>query len=235
MESEEDEDDEIVGKDDWKDANTRPKSYQPAHQPGKTNEVSLADFTHDQTCFASTSFANAAHMASTPFCNGNGRSSLPSIPWSTIRPVNENPALNSDEVECSAAHADASQVGSSFTSPPSKVLSPILEGSQEDSKSTNSSHSSNASSRRGSCSATVFQPIGSEMGTIQEETSICQTHSAPQEVNVDSAVINPFSGEVVDAFLRKITPPLSTYYGFFESGEEMPRIATNTSVCFGKF
>lgn len=238
LENDEDEDDEMMGNNDGTDVNTRLKNYQPSYQHDKTNEVSLADFTHDQTSFASTSFATAARMASTPFCNGIGPSSLPNIPWSTIRPTNENPELHdlpSEEVEYASAHATVGQSGGSFTSTPSKVLSPILEGSHEDSKSTNSSHSSNGSTRRGSCSATVSQQNGLELSKIQEEASFYQTDSELQDTNVGSAVINPFAGDVVDAFLRKITPPLSTYLGFIESSAEMPRIAANASVCFGKF
>lgn len=225
----------MLGRDDGSDANTQPKNYQPTYQHDKTSDVSLADFSHDQTAFASTSFATAARMASTPFCYGIGPSSLPSIPMSTIRPINENPILASDEVEYSSTHAHVGQAGSSFTSPPSKALSPIFEGSHEDSKSTNSSRSSNGSSRRGSCSATASQQNGLELSKIQEETSFRATDAAPQDDNVGCAVINPFSGDVVDCFLRKITPPLCTYYGFFEFSEEMPRIATNASVCFGRY
>lgn len=237
--NDEEEDDEMIGKnDDCNNRNMEAKNYQPSYQNDKTHEVSLADFTHDQTTFAaSSSFATAAHMASTPFCYGIGPSSLPSIPWSTIRPTNENAELNelaSDEVEYPSAHASVVQSGGSFTSTPSKVLSPIFEGSHEDSKSTNSSHSSNGSSRPGSCSVTVSQFNGLELSKIQEETSACQTDTAPQDTTVGSAVINPFAGDVVDSFLRRITPPLSTYEGFIQSSDDMPRIATNASVCFGK-
>ena len=235
LENDEDEDDEMLGGDDGIDANTQPKNYQETYQHDKTSDVSLADFTHDQTTFASTSFATAAHMASTPFCHGIGPSSLPSIPMSTIRPINDNPVLASEEVEYSSTHAHVSQTGGSFTSSPGKALSPIMERSHEDSKSTNSSRSSNASSRRGSCSVTASQQNGLELSKIQEETSFRATDSAPQDDNVGSAVINPFSGDVVDCFLSKITPPLSTYYGFFEFSEEMPRIATNASVYFGRY
>ena len=217
----------MIGNDE-NDANALPKNCHPSFQQDKTHEASLADFTHDQTAFATGSFAAAARMASTPFCYGTGPSSLPSIPWSTIRPTNENTEMNdlaSDDF--SSAHAN---VGS-FTSTPSKVLSPIFEGSHEDSKSTNSSHSSNGSSRRVSCS-TVAQHNGLELSKIQEETSYSQM---PEDTNVGSAVINPFAGDVVDGFVRKITPPLSTYEGFTEFRKDMPRIAANASVCFGRF
>jgi len=80
----------------------------------------------------------------------------------------------------------------------------------------------------------VSQQNGLELSKIQEEASFYQTDSELQDTNVGSAVINPFAGDVVDAFLRKITPPLSTYLGFIESSAEMPRIAANASVCFGK-
>ena len=71
------------------------KDYQPL-QPhdlqDKTGEVFLADFTHDQSIAGS--FAAAARMASTPFCNGIGPMSLPTIPCSTIRSTNEIPEWN---------------------------------------------------------------------------------------------------------------------------------------------
>ncbi|KAJ7352957.1 protein kinase [Desmophyllum pertusum] len=190
------------------------KHYQPLQQQDKTSEVSLADFTHDHT-MASASFATAAHMASTPFCYGSGPMSLPSIPWSTIRPTNENPELNelaSDEGEYSSStRTDVVQAGGSFMSTPSKVLSPIFEGSHEDSKSTNSSHSSNGSTRRVSCSASASQHNGLELSKIQEETSTCQAENhAPQ-----------------------IQPPLSTYEGFIASSRDVPRIAANSSVNLG--
>ncbi|KAL9952708.1 hypothetical protein ACROYT_G040000 [Oculina patagonica] len=211
------------------------KNNQPFHAQDKTSEVSLADFTHDHS-IASGSFATAARMASTPFCHGSGPMSLPSIPWSTIRPTNENAELNglpAEEGEYVPAHTDVAQTGGSFMSTPSKVLSPILEGSHEDSKSTNSSHSSNGSSRRVSCSASASQHNGLELSKIQEETSMCHTDTAPQVTSGGSAVINPFAGDVVNSFLLKITPPLTTYEGFTVSTNEVPRIAANASVNLG--
>lgn len=211
------------------------KNHQPLQQQEKTTEVSLGDFTHDHT-LASSSFATAAHMASTPFCYGSGPLTLPSIPWSTIRPTNENPELNdlaSDEVEYSSTHANTVQAGGSFMSTPSKVLSPIFEGSHEDSKSQNSSHSSNGSSRRVSCSVGASQHNGLELSKIQEETSVCQTGNEPQATNVGNAVINPFAGDVVDNLLHSLNPPLSTYEGFIVSNRAVPRIVANGSVDIG--
>ena len=232
LETSEDEDDEMIGHNDENDADPFPKSCQPSYHRDKTGEVSLADFTHDQTAFTTGSFAAAARMASTPFCSGIGPSSLPNIPWSTIRPTNENSEmkdLTSEEAEYSSACANAA----SFASTPSKALSPIFEGSNEDSNSTNSSHLSNGSSRRGSCS-TVSQHNGLELSKIQEETSLCQAETLPQETNVGSAVVNPFAGDVVDAFLSRINPSLLAYEGFTVCSREMPKIATNVSVCFGR-
>lgn len=219
------------------ESNATLKNFQPLQPQDKPNEVSLADFTHDHS-IASGSFATAARMASTPFCYGSGPMSLPSIPWSTIRPTNENPELNdlpAGEDEYVSAHTDAVQTGGSFMSTPSKVLSPIFEGSHEDSKSTNSSNSCNGSSRRVSCSIGASQHNGLELSKIQEETSICQTDSAPQVTNGSGTVINPFAGDVVDDFLLKIKPPLTTYEGFIVSSEEVPRIAANASVSLGRF
>ena len=220
------------------ESNAPLKNYQPLPPQDKTSEVSLADFTHDHS-IASGSFATAARMASTPFCYGSGPMSLPSIPWSTIRPTNEIPGLNdlpAEGGEYVSAHTDAAQTGGSFMSTPSKVLSPIFEGSHEDSKSTNSSHSSNGSSRPVSCSASVSQHNGLELSKIQEETSICQTDSAPQATtNVGNAVLNPFAGDVVDNFLLKINPPLSSYEGFIVSNKDILRIAVNASVSLGRF
>ena len=232
LETNEDEDDEMIGHSDENDAELFPTSCQPSFHRDKTNEVLLADFTHDQTAFTTGSFAAAARMASTPFCSGIGPSSLPNIPWSTIRPTNENPEmkdLTSEEAEYSSACANAA----SFASTPSKTLSPIFEGSNEDSKSVNSSHSLSGSSRRGSCS-TVSQHNGLELSKIQEETSSCQADTSRQDTNVGSAVINPFARDVVDAFLSRINPPLSAYEGFTVYSREMPKIATNVSVCFGR-
>lgn len=219
------------------DENAPLKNYQPLQPQDKTSEVSLADFTHDQS-IASGSFATAARMASTPFCNGIGPMSLPSIPWSTIRPTNEMPELNdlaADGGEFSSAHADGAQAGGSFMSTPSKVLSPIFEGSHEDSKSTNSSHSSNGSSRRVSCSASASQHNGLELSKIQEETSICQTDKTPEANNGGCSVVNPFAGDVVNDFLQRINPPLSTYEGFVTTSKEVPRIVSNASVSLGRF
>lgn len=229
LENEEYEDDE-----DKEDPNTQHK-YQEACQHTKISELSLAEFSHDQTTLTSSNFAAAARMASTPFSRTIGPSSLPSIPFSTIRPTDGNPAFASDDDVFASAQVGVGQANGSFASPPSNVLSPILEGSHEDTKSTNSSQSSNGSSRRGSCSVIVSQQNGLELSKIQEETSMCETADLENiATNVGGTVINPFSGEVVDAFLRKISPPLSCYFGFFESSEEMPRIAVKTSVCFGK-
>ena len=231
LDTEDDYDEEPIGVEDRDDFNTQHKKY----QEDKTSELSLAEYSHDQTAFTCTSFATAAHMASTPFSCGIGPSPLPNIPCSTIRLADGNPAfVPDDDVFCSA-HVTSSQATGSFTSPPSKVLSPILEGSHEDSKSTNSSQSSVGSSRPGSCSAIVSQQNGLELSRIQEEPSFHETASAPQDTKTGMPVINPFSGEVVDGLLRKITPPLSCYFGFSESSEEMPKIATKGSVCFGKF
>ena len=141
-----DEQDEVMENDE----NAPLKNYQPLQPQDKTSEVSLADFTHDHS-IASGNFATAARMASTPLCNGIGPMSLPSIPWSTIRPTNDIPELNELATgggEFSSMHSDGVQAGGSFMSTPSKVLSPIFEGSHEDSKLTNSSHSSSGSSRR---------------------------------------------------------------------------------------
>lgn len=231
-----DEQDEVM--ENLENAENAPlKNYQPLQPQDKTSEVSLADFTHDQS-IASGSFATAARMASTPFCNGSGPMSLPSIPWSTIRPTNEISELNelaADGGEFSSTHADVVQAGGSFMSTPSKVLSPIFEGSHEDSKSTNSSHSSNGSSRRVSCSVSVSQHNGLELSKIQEETSICQTDTAPQATNGGCSVVNPFAGDVVNDFLLRINPPLSTYEGFVTTSKEVPRIAANASVSLGRF
>lgn len=217
------------------DENAPLKNYQPLRPQDKTSEVSLADFTHDQS-IASGSFAAAARMASTPFCNGIGPMSLPNIPWSTIRPTNEISELNdlaADGGEFSSTHANGVQTSGSFISTPSKVLSPIFEGSHEDSKSTNSSHSSNGSSRRGSSSASASHHNGLELSKIQEETSICQTSPSPEANTGGCSVVNPFAGDVVNDFLLRINPPLSTYEGFVTSSKEIPRIATNASVSLG--
>ena len=217
------------------DENAPLKNYQPLQPQDKTTEVSLADFTHDHT-IASGSFATAARMASTPFCNGIGPMSLPTIPMSTIRPTNEMPELNdmaTDGGEFSSAHADGVQAGGSFMSTPSKVLSPIFEGSHEDSKSTNSSHSCSGSSRRVSCSASASQHNGLGLSKIQEETRICDT--ATQANNGGCSVVNPFAGDVVNDFLLRINPPLSTYEGFATTSKEVPRIAANASVGLGRF
>ena len=220
-----------------RDENAPLKNYQPLQPQDKTSEVSIADFTHDHS-IASGSFAAAARMASTPFCNGIGPMSLPSIPWSTIRPTNEMPELDdlpADGGEFASAHADGVQGGGSFMSTPSKVLSPIFEGSHEDSKSTNSSHSSNGSSRRVSCSASASQHNGLELSKIQEEPSMCQTDTAPEANNGGCSVFNPFAGDVVNGFLLRINPSLSTYEGFVTSSKEVPRIAANASVSLGRF
>ena len=218
------------------DENAPLKNYQPLQPHDKTSEVSLTDFTHNQSIAGS--FASAARMASTPFCNGIGPMSLPNIPWSTIRPTNEMSEWNdlaADGGGLSSAHADAVQAGGSFMSTPSKVLSPIFEGSHEDSKSTNSSHSSNGSSRRGSCSASASQHNGLELSRIQEETSICQTDTASEANNGGCSVVNPFAGDVVNDFLLRINPPLSTYEGFVTTSKEVPRIAASSSVSLGRF
>ena len=138
-------------------------------------------------------------MASTPFSSGSSPSPLPNIPCSTIRLADGNP----DDDVFSSAHVTSGQTNGSFTSPPSQVLSPILEGSHEDSKSTNSSQSYIGSSRPGSCSAIVSQQNGLELSRIQEEPSFHETSSAQQETKTGSTVINPFSGEVVDAHFCK--------------------------------
>ena len=219
------------------DENVPLKNYQPLQPQDKTSEVSLADFTHDQS-IASGSFAAAARMASTPFCNGIGPMSLPSIPWSTIRPTNEISELNdlaADGGEFPSTHANGAQASVSFISTPNKVLSPIFEGSQEDSKSTNSSHSPNGSSRRVSCSASASHYNGLELSKIQEETSMCQTFPSPEANNGGCSVVNPFAGDVVSDFLLRINPPLSTYEGFVTTCEEVPRIAANVSVSLGRF
>lgn len=233
--SEEDDEEEAEMNDKFENANF--KEYQPLQQLDKTSEVFSADFTQDQT-LSSTSFAAAAHMASTPFCHANGPLSLPSIPWSTIRPANENPELNdmdSDGNQYPSTHPNTVQAGNSFMSTPSKVLSPIFEASQEDAKSTNSSHSSNGSSRRFSCSAGASQHNGLELSKIQEEASLCQADGEPQAaVNVGNAAINPFAGAVVDNLLRQINPPLSSYEGFTVSSKEVPRIVSNASMCLGE-
>ncbi|XP_022798611.1 mitotic checkpoint serine/threonine-protein kinase BUB1-like isoform X2 [Stylophora pistillata] len=232
--SEEDDEEEAEMNDKFENANF--KKYQPLQQLDKTSEVFSADFTQDQT-LSSTSFAAAAHMASTPFCYANGPLSLPSIPWSTIRPANENPELNDMDSygnQYPSTHPNTVQAGNSFMSTPSKVLSPIFEASQEDAKSTNSSHSSNGSSRRFSCSAGASQHNGLDLSKIQEEASLCQADGEPQAaVNVGNAAINPFAGAVVDNLLRQINPPLSSYEGFTVSSKEVPRIVSNASMCLG--
>ena len=217
------------------DENAQFKNYQPLQPQDKTSEMTLADFTHDQS-IASGSFAAAARMASTPFCNGIGPMSLPNIPWSTIRPTNEISELNdlaADRGEFPSTRADEVQASGSFMSPPSKVLSPIFEGSHEDSK--NSSHSSNGSSRRGSGSASASHHNGLELSKIQEETSICQTGPSPEANDGGCSVVNPFGGDVVSNFLLRINPPLSTYEGFVTTKKEVPRIAANSSVSLGRF
>ena len=231
LDAEDDYDDEPIGEEDGEEFNPQQQKY----QADKISELSMAEYSQDQTALTSASFVTAARMASTPFPCGISPSPLPNIPCSTIRLADGNPALASDDDVFSSAHVTSGQTPGSFTSPPSQVLSPILEGSHEDSKSTNSSQSSVGSSRPGSCSAVVSQQNGLELSRIQEEPSFHETASAQQETKTGSTVINPFSGEVVDALLRQITPPLSCYFGFFESSEEMPKIATKGSVCFGKF
>ena len=217
------------------DENATLGNYQPLQPQDKTSEVSLADFTHDQS-IASGSFAAAARMASTPFCSGIGPMSLPNIPWSTIRPTNEISELNdlaADGGEFPSTHGV--QASGSFISTPNKVLSPIFEGSQEDSKSTNSSHSPNGSSRRVSCSASASHHNGLELSKIQEETSMCQAGLSPEANSGGCSVVNPFAGDVVSDFLVRINPPLSTYEGFVTTSEGVPRIAANASVSLGRF
>ncbi|RMX52046.1 hypothetical protein pdam_00003773 [Pocillopora damicornis] len=232
--SEEDDDEEEAEMNE-KFESTNLKNYQPLQQLDKTSEVFLADFTHDQT-LASSSFATAAHMASTPFCYTNGPMSLPSLPCSTIRPANEIPELSdlpSDGGQYRSLHPNTVQASNSFISTPSKVLSPIFEASQEDTKSTNSSHSSNGSSRRFSCSVGAQQHNGLELSKIQEETSLCHGDGEQQAVNVGNVAINPFAGAVVDNLLRRINPSLSSYEGFTVSSKEVPRIVSNASVNLG--
>lgn len=233
--SEEDDDEEEAEMNE-KFESTNLKNYQPLRQLDKTSEVFLADFTHDQT-LASSSFATAAHMASTPFCYTNGPMSLPSLPCSTIRPANEIPELSdlpSDGGQYRSSHPNTVQASNSFISTPSKVLSPIFEASQEDTKSTNSSHSSNGSSRRFSCSVGAQQHNGLELSKIQEETSLCHGDGEQQAVNVGNVAINPFAGAVVDNLLRRINPSLSSYEGFTVSSKEVPRIVSNASVNLGE-
>ena len=224
LESSKDEDDEMIGHKDENDAKSFPKSCQPSSHSDKTSEVSLADFTLDQTAFTTGDFAaTPARMASTPFYSRIGPFSLPNSPRSTIRPTNENSDmkdLTSEEVEYSSACANAA----SSASTPSKTLSSIFEGSNEDSSSINSRHLSNGSSKPGSCSA-VSQ---------LENISLCQAETLPQETNVGAAVVNPFAADVVDSLLSRINLPLSASENFAVCSREMPKIATNVSVCFGR-
>ena len=208
LDTEDDYDDEPIGEEDRDEFNPQQKK----NQADKISELSLAEYSQDQTAVTSTSFATAARMASTPFSCGISPSPLPNIPCSTIRLADGNPAFAPDDDVFSSAHVTSGQTTGSFTSPPSQVLSPILEGSHEDSKSTNSSQSSVGSSRPGSCSAIVSQQNGLELSRIQEEPSFHETSSAQQETKTGSTVINPFSGEVVDAHFCKYALNNKVYY-----------------------
>ena len=200
------------------------KSCLAVQQQERVSEVSLAEYFPDHS-LASFSFATAARVASTPFSNAIEPPTLPSIPWSTIRSTVDNNQASGD---LAAVENACAQPCGSFMSTPSKVLSPILERSNEDSKSTNSSHSSAASSRRGSCS------VGASLYRIQEETSACNTDNALTWVDQRTSELNPFSAKVIDEFLLKMRPPVSSYEGFSVSDKEMPRIAAHLTISLGR-
>ena len=210
LDTEDDYDDKPIGEEDRDEFNPQQKK----NQADKVSEPSLAEYSQDQTAVTLASVATVARMASTPFSSGISPSPLPNIPCSTIRLADGNPAFAPDDDVFSSAHVTSGQTPGSFTSPPSQVLSPILEGSHEDSKSTNSSQSSIGSSRPGWCSVIVSQQNGLELSRIQEEPSFHEPSSAQQETKTGSAVINPFSGEllVVDAQFCKYTLNNKVYY-----------------------
>ena len=150
LDTEDDCDDKLIGEEDRDEFNPEQKK----NQADKVSQPSLAEYSQDQTAVTLASVATVARMALTPLSSGSSPSPLPKIPCSTIRLADGNPAFASDDDVFSSAHVTSGQTPGSFTSPPSQVLSPILEGSHEDSKSTNSSQSSIGSSRP-SCSAIV--------------------------------------------------------------------------------
>ena len=81
LDAEDDYDDEPIGEEDGEEFNPQQQKY----QADKISELSMAEYSQDQTALTSASFVTAARMASTPFPCGISPSPLPNIPCSTIR------------------------------------------------------------------------------------------------------------------------------------------------------
>ena len=238
---------------------------QESKLPEKVKELSVVDLTQEHT-FASSSFNMAARMFSTPFPGAEAQAELPSIPWSNVRckPV-ENQFTGPDKqleptsVETGfpvVAQISVDQKVASFTCTPSKILSPIIERSDEDLKSTGSSmssHHSTGSGVRSSSSLNITQntavqapnlAIVEEQNKTQiednqlaQEFSILILGDASQEMTFHedgSTDINPFHDVVTSKLLLRVDPPISSYDGYFITEAELPRIGVNMAVNLGK-
>ena len=225
-----------------------PKDFKGVMGEQKACETSLAEETQNHTA-ASSNFADTARMASTPFSLGV-EPSLPSLPYSTIRPNAETNQFlvqsQEDIPEDPSKYATFAQASGTFMCTPSKKLSPIMERSDEDAKSVASSSSSSQSS---CASLNKGVPSGSqghhtvvsvsELSQIHEEPSTSRTFhgSDVDEIRFKedgTTGINPFADNVEDMLLAKIVPSVSSYEGFYQSEKEMPKIAPNLAVGLGK-
>lgn len=203
-------------------------------------DKTIRDVTEDANAFmATSSFKMAAHMASTPFSQGLDP---PSFVMSTIKPPIEH------ELEFASAHVTEEYTANTFNCTPNKVLSPIFERSDEDTRSTTCSSTSTVSSGRGSVSHHM-PPTASQLASIAEEHSGNHgNHSIVRQAStrLESSLfhrnedgmtdLNPFSDEVVEALLQRVVPPVSSYDGYYSSQkDQIPKIAPNLAINLGKY
>ena len=238
---------------------------QESNLPDRLKELSMAEYTQEHT-FASTSFSSAARMSSTPFHAAAALGELPAVPWSTVRHKPGEDLINEPVkqeyipvVPAFPVEVPLSQSMSSFSCTPSQVLSPIMERSDEDVKSTasTSGHCSTASSGRSSSGSalngtqnTVIaaadlsvvpeqqSQLENNDGQLAPEFSILIPGDGSHEITFHedgSTDVNPFLDEVTCRLLRIVHPPLASYDSYFRTENDLPRIGVNMAVNLGKY
>ena len=206
---------------------------------GRASDALLTEEAECTTTF-SGNFSTMARMASTPFCAAVNPPSLPHLPCSTIRPslVDTQPFSEHSEDDRKAdnpsdGYATFVQGSGSFMCTPNKVLSPIMEKSNESA----TSRASQSSGSEGGVGHHTIVGV-SELSQIHEEPNTSRgnpdepvTISTKHEGSVD---LNPFSNEVQNLLVSRVQPAASSYEGFFQCERDLPRIAPGLAADLGK-
>ena len=201
------------------------------------DEVDLTQFqglTHSQ-------FTAAARLASTPF--EEQADPLPTFHCSTIHLSDITAVSAQNEAKADSAESERSSGNTSGSSlnTPSKGLSPILECSDEDGKSSSSGASCHSSGN--SKSNVVSQPVNQCETFKAYDTSFtrCETLERSHDITAHDAngdvlkTVNPFDPQVCNNLLSQLGKPVNTYSCYHDLRDQtMTKITPQMAVALGK-